>query len=210
MTHEGKQAVKEAIEYLQKRKQSAQKSEELIWSDEAAALCSENTDRGIEAPDSAGLIPQKAHERFKTLFSEEFGGEEKVGGHAECHEYGSADALEILLTLIIDDGNATRSNRQHLFGNWDYVGLSSKPNPTYKQMTSMLFVVAEDTIQQELSAAVQVSEELLCIKDMKWSKKKVGVALDPKGFILVTITLSFAEGPDKVLTHKMASKTGRI
>lgn len=205
LTVEGKSAVLEAIEFLQSRINKSIVGEDLIWSDTAANLCSFHCDRGAQDPDNTGLIPSEDHNDFKILFQEEFGGEEKVGGHAECHEYGSADALEVILTLIIDDGNETRSNRNHLFGNWDYVGLSSKTNPKFKQMTSVVFIVAEDTVQQELSAAIEVAEDILAIKEIDWSKKKVGVSLDTKGFITVNFTLTMRDGRDKVLTHKMAS-----
>lgn len=210
MTNEGVEAVQSAIKFLKERKAAGIVSEELIWSDEAYAVCSRHTLKNCSAgPDSCDLFDEADTEKFKSLFEEEFGGQEKVGGFAECHDFGSFDPIDVILTLIIDDGNESRSNRTSLFGNWDYVGLSSREHPKFKRMTSILFVVAEDSVDKELNTVVKAAEAMYGLEEGKssklsqydWISKKTRVAVDPKGAITVTFTLILADGTEKVLEY---------
>ena len=210
VTNEGKDAVLDAIEYLKDRAKKHIVAEDLIWSTEAANVCKKHVQNAVEAAtQETALISTDAHTEFKRLFEEEFDGEEKIGGHAECHEYGSLEALEVLLNLIVDDGNQSRSNRKTLFGNWDYVGCSSQDHPKYKRMTSIMFVVAEDTMEKEMSSAVKAAEAELGLEDDKkydWVKKQTNVNMNGKGIITVTFTLLLRNGKEEVVEYKCQSK----
>ena len=60
---------------------------------------------------------------------------------AECIEFGSNTASDIVNSLIIDDGNEERSNRKVIFSkNMTFVGVGCAPHPEFGIVTVLNFV----------------------------------------------------------------------
>lgn len=226
-THEGKAAVHEALDFVRARVKAGSVVDYLTWSDECHNIAKKHTGftlssfkkkesskskDGSEVGLDLELISPAAHSEFTRLFKEEFQGDEEISGHAECHDFGSLDPTEVVLSLVIDDGNSTRSNRATLFGNWDYIGVSSlelKEYPQYKRLTSLMFVLSMETVDRELEYARQLAEEKLEIgnKDKHdWLKKGTSVKMDKKGVITVTFKLELRNGKEEVLHYEYQSK----
>jgi hypothetical protein len=57
----------------------------------------------------------------------------------ECCHYGNAEPLDIVLTLLIDEGIPSLAHRKILLGNYTQVGISIKPHKIYRQNTVLDF-----------------------------------------------------------------------
>ena len=53
----------------------------------------------------------------------------------ECCDYGNSDPLEIVLSLLIDEGVPSLGHRKILLGNYTKIGLSIKPHKKYETCT---------------------------------------------------------------------------
>lgn len=58
--------------------------------------------------------------------------------------------MDLVLNLLVDDGNKSRSNRNNIFGNYEYFACASDEHPVYGQMTTLLFILSQNTLQSEL------------------------------------------------------------
>ena len=53
----------------------------------------------------------------------------------ECCDYGNSESLEIVLSLLIDEGVPSLGHRKILLGNYTKIGLSTKPHKKYETCT---------------------------------------------------------------------------
>lgn len=53
----------------------------------------------------------------------------------ECCDYGNSEPLEIVLSLLIDEGVPSLGHRKILLGNYTKIGLSIKPHKKYETCT---------------------------------------------------------------------------
>ena len=61
--------------------------------------------------------------------------EDKQHFMGECCDYGNSKPLEIILSLLIDEGVPSLGHREILLGNYTRIGLSIKPHKTYETST---------------------------------------------------------------------------
>lgn len=62
------------------------------------------------------------------------------GGIGEDISYGEANAREVIMQLLIDDGVRDRGHRQSLFDSrWRYVGIACGPHSAYRSMCVLDF-----------------------------------------------------------------------
>ena len=61
--------------------------------------------------------------------------EDKRHYMGECCDYGNSEPLEIVLSLLIDEGVPSLGHRKILLGNYSQIGLSIKPHKKYETNT---------------------------------------------------------------------------
>lgn len=128
---EGDSVFKEAIEFLK----SLQPLQPLEWSDSLASSAMEHvTDIGpkglLSYQSSDGTEPEDRIGKYGN-FSESLG---------ENIDFGPNDALGVLISMTLDDGEEQRPHRENLFkGDYHKVGIACGPHKTEFQMCVMDF-----------------------------------------------------------------------
>lgn len=125
-TNEGKEAVLEAIDYLQKLKpvQKLKLQEELseLANDHALDLEENNL---YESEGSDGRFPdQRIKERFDTKID--------IGESITLTDYTAED---VVFSLIVDDGSYDRSSRANFFNTkFNFIGIGVTDHPDYDRI----------------------------------------------------------------------------
>uniref|UniRef100_A0A7S3LGX5 Uncharacterized protein n=1 Tax=Aplanochytrium stocchinoi TaxID=215587 RepID=A0A7S3LGX5_9STRA len=202
-TVEGVAAIDDAIEYLENMAEQIENSEKefdlLTWSDEAAANSKLHVLKNCTAGTTDLLTGSEIEETLRASLEAE-----GLGAYAESSEYGSSAAMDIVLNLIVDDGNSARSNRLNIFGNYEYFACASNEHPSYGQMTTLLFILSQDSLQAELKAA-QAAAEAEVEDPPGWATKSTASELNEAGVITITFTYLMKDGSEEVKEFKMIS-----
>mmetsp|Transcript_13562 Transcript_13562/g.15449 ORF Transcript_13562/g.15449 Transcript_13562/m.15449 type:complete len:257 (+) Transcript_13562:225-995(+) len=202
-TNEGVAAIDEAIEFLEnmaEQVENGEKSYELLsWSDEAAANTKLHVMKNCANNATDLLIGSEIEETLKASLEAE-----GLGNYAESSEYGSSTAMDVVLNLIVDDGNGSRSNRMNIFGNYEYFACSSEKHPQYEQMTTLLFILSTNSLKAELQAAQHAAEN--AVEDPEgWASKSISSELNEAGVITITFTYLMKDGSEEIQEFKMIS-----
>eukprot|EP00924_Labyrinthula_sp_SR-Ha-C_P002723 maker-scaffold_13-snap-gene-5.6-mRNA-1 protein AED:0.00 eAED:0.00 QI:200/1/1/1/0/0/2/901/280 len=198
-TKEGKDAVSEAIDFLEIRDEENLGVEPMDWNTTASNLALAHIKANRSKEETAN-ISSELFTQFQEDFPKEFSEPEKVGSFAECHQYGMTKAIDVVLDLLIDDGNPDRTNRLSLFGKWDYFGCGHDMHDKFGAMTSLVFVISEHSINEAMGKSKQMAERQFEKeqknekKRIEWIKKKTQVSVDETGRIMVTFTFTLGDG----------------
>ena len=128
---EGDSVFKEAISYLKKLPPLAP----LVWDENLARSASEHVNdigpKGLLLYQSSdGMEPEERISKFGTYI-------ESLG---ENIDFGPNDALGVIISLTLDDGEESRPHRDNLFkGDYHKVGIACGPHKTEFQMCVMDF-----------------------------------------------------------------------
>mmetsp|Transcript_2664 Transcript_2664/g.3022 ORF Transcript_2664/g.3022 Transcript_2664/m.3022 type:complete len:504 (+) Transcript_2664:175-1686(+) len=191
VTREGKAAVEEAIGFLAHQETLSK----LTWNNDIAnAAKSFVLDVGPAGKiGHEGTDGSKPQERVKKVFPQ-------TAAAAESLKYYSNDALELVLSQIIDDGVPSRGNRKHLFGRWDYFGGYTGEHKSMNTMTALLYVQSEalgDSIIQE--AVLQFEKDMG--EPEGWVKKSQAISIVGNE-IYITNSFIMPNGETKIVTNK--------
>jgi uncharacterized protein YkwD len=129
-TKEGRRALDEAIRFLQHTRPQAPLSLSAGMCRAAADHCADQVGgrRGHDGSDRSN--PGSRISRYGQW----------SGGWAENIAYGKTNARDIIVALIIDDGQPARKHRKNIFNpKWNVTGAAFGPHAIYRTVCSMEF-----------------------------------------------------------------------
>ena len=133
VTNEGKAAVEEAIEFLNKQKP-------LEEFEEATGLYLAAKDHANDIGDN-GLASHEGSDKSRMCDRIDRYGEWKMS-IAENIAFDDDKSVDIVIGMIIDDGNKSRGHRGNLFNpDFNYLGVACAKHSKYKHVTVLNFAV---------------------------------------------------------------------
>ena len=134
VTHEGVAAVDEAIAEL-----SSQAPLDPLQFSQGLALAALDH---VQDSGAKGLVSHEGSDGSSSGARVRRYGQ-VVKGSGECISYGFAEARQIVMALIIDDGVASRGHRRSIFnGDFHLAGMATGPHKTFKHMCVIDFANA--------------------------------------------------------------------